>query len=93
MSSHKRGAASATYFELAIRLGVLGLLLYLALTLIQPFISIVIWSVIIAVALYPIFAWTARMLGGREKLAAVLVTVFNLADRDRSGDVDGARLD
>ena len=74
----QRGTASATYFELAIRLGVLGLLLYLALTLIQPFISIVIWSVIIAVALYPIFARLARMLGGREKLAAVLLTILNL---------------
>jgi predicted PurR-regulated permease PerM len=74
-----QGAASPTYFELAVRLGVLGLLLYLAFVLIRPFISIVIWSVIIAVALYPLFVWTARTLGGREKLAAVLVTLFNLA--------------
>ena len=67
-----------TYFELAIRLGVLGLLLYLALTLIQPFISILIWSVVIAVALYPVFRWTADKLGGRERLAAVLVTLLGL---------------
>lgn len=76
--SHQ-GTPSPTYFELAIRLAVLGLLLYLAFSLVRPFISIVIWSVIIAVALYPLFVWTARTLGGREKLAAVLVTLFNLA--------------
>ena len=67
-----------TYFELAIRLGVLGLLLYLALTLIQPFVSILIWSVIIAVALYPVFRWTADKLGGRERVAAILVTLLSL---------------
>jgi predicted PurR-regulated permease PerM len=67
-----------TYFELAIRFGVLGFLLYLAFTLIQPFISILIWSVIVAVALYPLFRWTAEKLGDRKTLAACLVTLLSL---------------
>jgi predicted PurR-regulated permease PerM len=78
MSRPKPRPPKPTYFELAIRLGVLGLLLYLALTLIQPFVSILIWSVIIAVALYPVFRWTADKLGGRERVAAILVTLFSL---------------
>ena len=73
-----RGLAPPSYFELAIRLAVLALLLYFALLLIRPFLSIIIWSVVIAVALYPVFLWTARMLGGRDTLAAILVTLFNL---------------
>jgi predicted PurR-regulated permease PerM len=64
--------------EVAIRLSVLALLLYLALTLIQPFISILVWSVVIAVALYPVFRWTAGKLGGRVRLAAFLVTLLSL---------------
>lgn len=78
ISRQKPKRPAPTYFELAIRLGVLGLLLYLALTLVQPFISILIWSVIIAVALYPLFRWTADRLGGRDTLAACLVTLLSL---------------
>jgi predicted PurR-regulated permease PerM len=69
---------TAPFFELAIRLGCLALLLYWTFTLVEPFISIVIWGVIIAVALYPFFQWTVRVLGGREILAATLVTIFSL---------------
>ena len=43
----------ATWVELAIRLGVLGLLIFLAFTLVRPFISIAIWSGVLTVALYP----------------------------------------
>jgi predicted PurR-regulated permease PerM len=78
ISRRKPKRPAPTYFELAIRLGVLGFLLYLALTLILPFFSILIWSVIIAVALYPLFRWTADRLGGRDTLAACLVTLLSL---------------
>jgi predicted PurR-regulated permease PerM len=73
-----RDHLTATFVELAIRLGALGLLLYFALVLVGPFISIVIWSVVIAVALYPAFEWTARRLGGRRRLAAALITIASL---------------
>lgn len=73
-----REQLTATFVELAIRLGALGLLLYFALVLVGPFISIVIWSVVIAVALYPAFVWTARRLGGRRRLAAALITIASL---------------
>ncbi|MFG3592454.1 hypothetical protein [Bradyrhizobium sp. RDI18] len=39
-----RNRLTATWVELAIRLGVLGLLLFLSFTLIRPFITIAIWS-------------------------------------------------
>ena len=63
---------------MAIRLGVLGLLLYWSLVLVRPFISIVIWSVVLTVALYPVFEWMALRLGGRRRLAAALITVLSL---------------
>src|SRR5262249_52091616 len=56
----------------------LGLLLYWALILVQPFITIIIWSVVIAVALYPGFSRTATWLGGRRRLAAALITIVSL---------------
>jgi len=66
------------FIETAIRLAALGLLLYWALVLVQPFISIAIWSVVLTVALYPIYDWMAIALGERRRLAAFIMTVFTL---------------
>jgi predicted PurR-regulated permease PerM len=73
-----RDRLTGPIIETAIRLAALGLLLYFALVLVWPFISIVIWSVVLTVALYPIFEWMARGLGGRRGLAAFLVTILTL---------------
>src|ERR1700752_4356285 len=73
-----REQVTATWIELAIRIAVLGLLLYLAFILIRPFITIAIWSVILAVALYPSYERIVRLMGGRRKLAAVLLTLLSL---------------
>ena len=73
-----RDRLTATWVELAIRLGVLALLLYWSFILVQPFISIAIWSVVLAVALYPVYEWMVVWLGGRRRMAAVLLTLLNL---------------
>ncbi|HXX09171.1 MAG TPA: AI-2E family transporter [Pseudolabrys sp.] len=73
-----RDQATVAFIEIAIRLVALALLLYWALILIRPFISIVIWSVVLTVALYPIYEWMSRWLGGYRRLAALLITVLSL---------------
>ena len=73
-----RDQLTATWIELAIRLAVLGLLLYVAYILIGPFITIAIWSVVLTVALYPGYDRMVRWLGGRRRLAAVLMTILGL---------------
>jgi len=73
-----RDLRTAPIVELAIRVGALGLLLYLALTLVWPFLTVVIWSMVIAVALRPGYERLARWLGGRRRLAAALVSVVSL---------------
>jgi predicted PurR-regulated permease PerM len=73
-----RDRLTATWVELTIRLGVLGLLLYLSFTLVRPFITIAIWSVVLTVALYPVYDWMVGQLGGRRRLAAILLTSLNL---------------
>ena len=75
-SSHDQ--FTATWVELTIRLGVLGLLLYFSFTLVSPFISIAIWSAVLTVALYPAYDWIVNLLGGRRRLAAALFTLFSL---------------
>ncbi|MGB6416057.1 MAG: AI-2E family transporter, partial [Pseudolabrys sp.] len=73
-----RDQLTGPFIETAIRLAALAILLYWTLILVRPFISIVIWSVVLAVALYPVFEWTALRLGGRRRLAAFLVTILSL---------------
>jgi hypothetical protein len=45
----------------------LGLFAWWSLELVLPFAGIAIWSVILAVALYPVFSRLARLLGGRRE--------------------------
>jgi len=74
----RRDQLTAIWVDLTIRLGVLGLLLYLSVTLIRPFITIAIWSVVLTVALYPMYDWMVEGLGGRRRLAAILLTIVSL---------------
>ena len=43
----------------AIRLLFLGLLAFWSLKLVAPFVTLVIWAVVLTVALYPVYAWLA----------------------------------
>lgn len=64
--------------QLAVRLALLALLVYWSFVVIRPFVPILAWSVVLAVALYPVFGWLSRLLGDRPKLAATILTVINL---------------
>ncbi len=70
---------AAKLAHIALQLGALGLLLYWSFVLVRPFVSIVIWSVVLTVALYPAYEWTADRLGKRRRLAAILITIATLA--------------
>src|ERR1700741_1922971 len=64
--------------QIAIRLGLLAGVIYWSYILILPFIPILVWSTILAVALYPLFDLLARLLGGRPMVSAMLITVLCL---------------
>ncbi|WP_458761384.1 AI-2E family transporter [Afipia sp. TerB] len=64
--------------QLAIRLGLLAFLIYWTFVLIRPFVPILAWSVVLAVALNPAFNVLSRLLGDRPRLAATVLTVINL---------------
>jgi predicted PurR-regulated permease PerM len=66
-----------TTVDAAIRIGLLGLLLYWSFNVIGPFLSIALWSAILTVALYPLYEWLARHVGSRQ-LAAVVITLLCL---------------
>lgn len=65
--------------HIAIRLGLLAALIYWSFVLLRPFIPILVWSVVLAVALYPVFDWLSSHLGHRPRIAAILTTLIVLA--------------
>lgn len=65
--------------EIAVRIGVLGLLLTWCFLILKPFVAPVLWGAIIAVAIYSPFNKLQSLLGSRPKLAAALITLVLLA--------------
>jgi predicted PurR-regulated permease PerM len=72
-----RAALGVEAIDIAIRIGLLALLAYWSWKIIAPFLTILMWSGILAVALYPLFDWLQKRLG-RPKVAATLITLFCL---------------
>ncbi len=68
----------ANALEAFIRITVVGLLVLWCFKIGRPFIQIILWGIIIAVALRPTHYKIQSILGGRGKLAAVLITLFAL---------------
>ena len=62
-----------------IRIGFMLFLLVWCYKIISPFIMPVLWGIIIAVSIYPVFKKLVSILGNREKLAATLLTLFALS--------------
>jgi predicted PurR-regulated permease PerM len=61
-----------------IRIGLLVLLTAMSLMILAPFIIILIWGVIIAVALFPLFKKSVKALANKKTLTAVLFTFTGL---------------
>ena len=65
--------------EVSIHIGLLALLAVACLKILLPFIPLVIWGIIIAIAVFPAYSKFRSLLGGRGTLAAVLGTLLCLA--------------
>src|SRR5260370_41959652 len=75
----RSGRPGEEVIQIAIRLGLLALLIYWSFLLLKPFIPILAWSAVLAVALYPIYDWLSEHLGHRPRIAAAVMTVVVLA--------------
>ena len=65
--------------DLTIRLALIFLLAYWCLLLLRPFATILIWSIVMTVALFPVFEWCSARLGGYRRLTAALITAASLS--------------
>ena len=65
--------------EAAIRIALIAFLAWWCFAIIKPFVMPVLWGVIFAVALFPIFDRLKARMGGRGSLAAAILTLVALA--------------
>jgi len=65
--------------EIAIRLGFLGLIVFWCTKFVTPFFLTVLWGLIIATALYPLFEKLKKVVGGRDKAAGAVFILVSLA--------------
>lgn len=65
--------------EVAIHVGLVILLTTACLMILRPFLPLIAWGIVIAIAVYPAYRKLRAVLGGRDKLAAILCTLFFLA--------------
>lgn len=71
--------ALRTAIDIAIKLGLLGIVVYWCVLLISPFVMIVVWAGILAVALYPVYVWLKKLLGGRGGWASTIIVLLGIA--------------
>jgi predicted PurR-regulated permease PerM len=64
--------------EITIRLGVVILLFSWCFQIISPFVMLILWGAVIAVAVHPLFLKLAARFGGKEKLAVTFIVLVGL---------------
>jgi predicted PurR-regulated permease PerM len=70
---------SGNLWDTLIRIALVGGLALLCFQVFSPFLKLMVWSIILAVTLYPMHQWLARRFGGRQKLASTVVVLLGIA--------------
>src|SRR5215217_5863306 len=65
-------------FDIVIRLIAVAFLVYWSFNILAPFTQILIWSIIFAVSLYPLFLKLSKKMGGLKAWAATLISLLFL---------------
>ncbi|MBI2988557.1 MAG: AI-2E family transporter [Deltaproteobacteria bacterium] len=56
--------------------GLLLVIFYFSFLVISPFLKAITWAAILAIVVYPAYAWLLRLLKGRSTLAALIITIL-----------------
>jgi len=69
---------SGAFLESLVRFALLAILLILCARVFAPFLNMMIWAVVLAVALYPMHQGLAKRLGGKQGRSATLIVLVGL---------------
>ena len=72
-------SSNNSVYDIIIRLSILLLIIVWCLLIMYPFVSIMLWSLILAMALYPLHNSLSKKMGGRPKLASFIIVFSILA--------------
>ena len=75
----KNPSSNNSVYDTTIRLFILILIVGWCLAIMYPFASIILWSVILAMALHPLHKSLSARMGGKPKLASAIIVIFTLA--------------
>ena len=75
----KNLSAESSVYDITIRLLIVLLIIAWCLMIIYPFTSIMLWSLILALAIFPLHKNLTKKLKGRSKLAALIIVLGILA--------------
>jgi predicted PurR-regulated permease PerM len=76
--SELRDRASTPLMDVLIRIVLIGALAVLCYQIFSPFLTLTVWSIILAVTLYPLHQRLAGRLGRKQWLASTLVIIIGL---------------
>ena len=83
MSNQNTAAADPAFIKnslaAAFQIGLLFLMAWWCIKIVSPFIGIIAWAAIIAIAVYPLHCKLAGLLGGRNKSSAAVIVLIGLS--------------
>ena len=66
------------FTDALIRVGLIALMVVMSFRVFSPFLSLMIWALILAVTIYPLHQSLAARLGGNQGRASILIVLFGL---------------
>ena len=69
----KSETSNESVYDITIRMFIILLIVGWCLLLMYPFVSVILWSLILALALYPMHTSLSKKLGGKPKLASFII--------------------
>jgi predicted PurR-regulated permease PerM len=69
----------ATAIDLIVKVGMLAVLIFFCLNIISPFVNILLWAMIIAIIVFPLYEKLGKYFGKRKKMASLVITIVALA--------------
>lgn len=65
--------------DLILKVGTFFLVIFLCFKILKPFLGMLLWGLIIAIILFPVFQRIRSLLGNRDKLSSILLTLAALS--------------
>src|ERR1051325_3541421 len=69
---------SSSLWDTLMRVGLIGALAVLCFQVFSPFLHLTVWSIILAVTMYPLHRMLARRIGGRQGLTSIILVILGI---------------